>query len=641
MTISELIPVKGQNYTFNRVFEIYDAQFEMLRDYLLTLGDTVITETFTGSTERVITTSNIFNDGGVVVYKNDNILWVDEDYTTDESTSKVTLLVDRSIDDVIRVMILKSNFLQTSISSYITTLENQINKSEMVYNKAVALSSMFTEMKLRLDQKIEDYNKEKDSVEDLVSDLDLRMSQILNNYADMQELKTLVEAYYQRVSDIQESIEGISGLTPQELVDNEVVIARSGAATLGVRLDSLQYTFDSVDEMKACLYLKNGDICQFVDKDNGIKVYKVIDDLNSLDEGEIYVSLANGLYAYQRASSYDSLPVIKFEELEVSPLVVEKGTRVTRVTVRWRTNIPPDYVYFGETHFVADGYKNFGEGVVDVDISDNTEVIIKAISSTGYEAKNAIRFYFSEPVYYGVVEEQTIDSEVLNTTFTRMLEYQKDIKLDLDAGENEYIYIALPKSFNTDVYMDAWKGGFENSVELEHTNLSGYTETYEVFKSTYSNLGKVTVICDTEIQDPDYGEITLDEIIAKNYEDEFEEMNQRYDDMQVEMEEYKNEIIVQQQEHIEELENRMSEYESTLETTINEYKTQVETIQSAYDGLLAEMQRLERMFSTHVEMEVDGDTLILYGDVDPDGEEDLVGNWGVINGQQTEQQNGN
>lgn len=640
MTISELIPVKGQNYTFNKVFEIYDAQFEMLRDYLLTLGDTVLTETFTGSTESVITTANTFNEGGVIVYKNDGILWRDEDYTVDESTNTITLSVNRSSDDVIRVLILKSNFLQTSIASYITTLENQINKSEAVYNKAANLSSMLTEMKLRLDQKIDDYNREKDSVEGLVDDLDLRMTQVLNYYADMQDLKTAVEAYYQRVSDIQEGIEGISGLTPQELVDNEVVIARSGAATLGARLDSMQYTFNSSDEMKACVYLKDGDICQFVDRDNGIKVYKVVNSVDDIEEGVIYLNLVNGLYAYQMASSYDSMPVIKFEEIEVSPLVVEKGSTIAKTMVRWRTNTPPDYVYFGETRFKGvDGYKNFGEGEIEVNLTDNAEFLLKAISSTGYEAKETIRFLFSEPVYYGVLEESTVTSELLNESLTRILEYPEDIKFDLVAGEDEYIYVALPKSFSTEVYMDAWRGGFDAPVEIEHTNLSGHTETYEVFKSTYSNLGDVTIFCDTEKEEPYYERITLDDLITKNYEDKFIELNQRLDSMEEDIETYKRDIIEQQQEYLDELSQRMTELESTLESVVNEYKTQVDTVQNAYDGLVADMQRLINMFSTHVEMEVDGDTLILYGDVDPDGEEDLVGNWGNFNIQNNGQNN--
>ena len=533
------------------------------------------------------------------------------------------------------ILILKSNFLQTSISSYIATLENQINKSEMVYNKAVNLSSMFTEMKLRLDQKIEDYNREKDSVEGLVDDLDLRMSQVLNYYADMQELKTAVEAYYQRVSDIQEGIEGISGLTPQELVDNEVIVARSGAATLGTRLDSMQYTFDSSDEMKACLYLKDGDVCQFVDKDNGIKVYKVTSDVSDIEEGVEYLNLANGLYAYQRASSYDSIPAIKFETIEVSPLIVEKGATITNAMVRWKTNTPPDYVYLGETRFITDGYKNFGEGNAEVNLTDSTEITLRAISSTGYEAKEAIRFLFSEPVYYGVVEASSVvDSNFLNNVLTKILEYPEDIKVDLEAGENEYIYVALPKAFNSKVYMDAWKGGFDNSLEIEHTNSSGHTETYEVFKSTNKNLGSVTVFCDIDKPFVDYGTVTLEELIAKNYEDSFIALNQRFDSMEEQLSLFQSDVVEQQQEHLEELENRVAEYESEMENKLNEYKAQVEEVQGRYDSLVADMARLVRMFSTHVEMEVDGDTLILYGDVDPDGEEDLVGNWGTIDRQQ-------
>lgn len=534
MEIAEFTPVRGQGFIFDKVFKIYDAQFETLRSCILSLGDKLITETFTGNKDTVLTTKENFHKGSIVVYKNDNILWDDEDYTVDETYNQIHLLVDRTRDDVFRVMILHSNFLQTSINTYVQDLEKQVGKSSDTYNKASYLKSLLTEMEQRLDQKIEEYNKDKEDVEDAFTGLNERISDTLNYYADIQDMKVSVEACYKKVVDIQNAIEALSGLTPTELVDNEVVLARSGAATLGTRLDSLLYTFKSSDDLKSCLYLKDGDRCQFVDRDNGIKIYQVINTLDGVDEDIPSFKLANGLFAYQVATSFDTMPAIKIEEVEVSPTnIVEMGQSITTVFIRWRTNTPAYRVTLDSTKLKPDGKSIIGESEVDVNLTDNTVAKLTVTSSAGYSDEYDLKFYFSTPYYYGTSSVEDItDSDYINTKLTRVLDYDGKVKFDVDAGNDEYIYLVIPKTFVVDLYQDAWKGGFNDPVVINHVNSSGHEEEYLIYRSTYPNLGKVTVEALGDIPSPVFNEVNIKDLVVKNYNDYFVELSKQYNKMQ-------------------------------------------------------------------------------------------------------------
>ena len=65
-------------------------------------------------------------------------------------------------------------------------------------------------------------------------------------------------------------------------------------------------------------------------------------------------------------------------------------------------------------------------------------------------------------------------------------------------GENQYFFIAMPQSYNNSSELVGKAGGFETGFGLvssvEHTNSSGYTCTYNIYKSTNSNLGSFTFV---------------------------------------------------------------------------------------------------------------------------------------------------
>lgn len=392
-----LTKVEGQDYTFRDIFSIYDKQFQDLLNFILTQkGDIYTVEEFKDSTDKVLRLSESYQNGTVVVYINDIIQWKNEDYI--ESTDNtVTLINERLETDIIKVVIIQSNFLQNNLNSFLQVVKDKLAEMEEIKNKAEYLNNSFREFELRLEQKILEYNEEKDKVEELLatirdvqndiiekcnkieevyneldtiksdieniyediknkhsdftdkyeeikalavdisnikdeltsinddflskykdfitkyndfltkySDTSSMYSEILTIYEEIKKIKTSLDeinssintiyediktkadevqlntdksyTYYQDVVDLRNDIIDICDLTPEELVDNEVVLARSGAHILGDRLDQFAYYFEGIKKMQECLFLKAGDKCIVCDNDSNKTIYYYISD---------------------------------------------------------------------------------------------------------------------------------------------------------------------------------------------------------------------------------------------------------------------------------------------------------------------------------------------------------------------------
>lgn len=112
LIIPEFNTVNVNQMNFRQIFEIYDNQFNSLREILLKLGDKFIAQTFTGSTNQLLTLENTFDvgKGQVFVFFNGVVQWVNENYE-EETNQSIRLLFDRQETDEIKVVIVKSHFL--------------------------------------------------------------------------------------------------------------------------------------------------------------------------------------------------------------------------------------------------------------------------------------------------------------------------------------------------------------------------------------------------------------------------------------------------------------------------------------------------------------------------------------------------
>ena len=111
------------------------------------------------------------------------------------------------------------------------------------------------------------------------------------------------------------------------------------------------------------------------------------------------------------------------------------------------------------------------------------------------KATKATAITFLNGVYYGV---GTAAGDAINSDFvkglTKTLSGSKGKTFTVNATEGKYIYYALPHRLGTPVFfVGGFEGGFALAKTFSYTNPSGYTESYDVYKSTNAGLGSTTV----------------------------------------------------------------------------------------------------------------------------------------------------
>lgn len=166
MEIQEFSKVTGKGYNFKQVFQIYDRQFEVLRDFLLTLGDKYIVEEIAPGISSEIRLQNKYASGQLFLYLNNVLQWKGVDYEEVTPTT-LHLLFERTYEDELKVVIVRSNVMQSSIEAYINKLNNMIKTSNESYEKAQVIANTLTEFWIALEQRRKLYTD--DDVEAIVS----------------------------------------------------------------------------------------------------------------------------------------------------------------------------------------------------------------------------------------------------------------------------------------------------------------------------------------------------------------------------------------------------------------------------------------------------------------------------------------
>lgn len=98
--------------------------------------------------------------------------------------------------------------------------------------------------------------------------------------------------------------------------------------------------------------------------------------------------------------------------------------------------------------------------------------------------------------YYGVsniTDTSSMDSDFVKG-FTKNLVSGRTGSWSVTANAGQYIYFAIPDTFGTPVfYVGGFEGGFSKVKTFDFQNSSGYTASYNIYKSTNAGLGTTTV----------------------------------------------------------------------------------------------------------------------------------------------------
>lgn len=168
MEIKPFKTINGNGYSFKEIWKIYDEQFNILRDIILSLGDKYQVENFSGSDNKVITLNTPYNSNQVFVYCNGVLQWKDRDYR-ENSPTEIELLFDRKATDDVRIVTIKSNVIKNDLHQYLQDISSVVANAKEQYDSARNLESRLVELYSALQQTHSLYTN--NSTASLVTDL--------------------------------------------------------------------------------------------------------------------------------------------------------------------------------------------------------------------------------------------------------------------------------------------------------------------------------------------------------------------------------------------------------------------------------------------------------------------------------------
>ena len=187
---------------------------------------------------------------------------------------------------------------------------------------------------------------------------------------------------------------------------------------------------------------------------------------------------------------------INITSFTVDPVSAEVGSTVNTVVLKWDYNKTP-------ASLTLDG--------AELDVTLKTKTIenaglkaskkytLVATDERGSKSTKEANLYFLRTIYWGVGAAEggdvTVDSAFVLTLPGKTLTSTKARTITVNAGEGQYIYYAIPTSFGTPKFVvGGFEGGFDKVKTFQHTNASGYVESYDVWRSAKPNLGDTTVV---------------------------------------------------------------------------------------------------------------------------------------------------
>ena len=179
---------------------------------------------------------------------------------------------------------------------------------------------------------------------------------------------------------------------------------------------------------------------------------------------------------------------IAISNLSLSQSLVEIGGSVVGLRINWNANKPPITAYINGEE-IGSSENNY---IYPYEITQDKTFTLKVTDDRG-SAERSVSIKFANGKYYGTAQEGTYDSDFILSLNKEIVTNGKgNITVNCDNGQ--YVYYAIPTRFDTPRFsVGGFVGGFVLVDTIAFTNIYGYTEDYEIWKSENSNLGLVTI----------------------------------------------------------------------------------------------------------------------------------------------------
>lgn len=182
---------------------------------------------------------------------------------------------------------------------------------------------------------------------------------------------------------------------------------------------------------------------------------------------------------------------IKVTNFSVTPNIVEIGSVINSITLKWDTNFRVLTRQYLNDVEIPDITKR--SRTLDGPFTSSQTYTLKVEGDDGNSDIKTTELKFLNNIYYGTEKLHDINSSFINS-LSKVLTENKQKGFTVVSREQEYIYIALPVRFGEPKFtIISEEADFELITKFDHENSSGYVEEYAVYRTTNVHLGQTTI----------------------------------------------------------------------------------------------------------------------------------------------------
>lgn len=220
---------------------------------------------------------------------------------------------------------------------------------------------------------------------------------------------------------------------------------------------------------------------------NGVQVDTTFTESGKAADAKITGDRLNKIDGILENLLYKAIEITAFSN---NVNTAEMGSTVNNVTLSWKTNKTPTALTLDDDSIDT---SITSKALTALGLTANKTWTLKATDERNATSQKTTALNFYNGIYYGVALEASYDSAFI-LALTKVLSGTKARTITVNAGANQYIYYCLPSRLGTPSFnVGGFDGGFTKVITISFTNSSGYTESYDIWKSDNANLGSITV----------------------------------------------------------------------------------------------------------------------------------------------------
>lgn len=189
---------------------------------------------------------------------------------------------------------------------------------------------------------------------------------------------------------------------------------------------------------------------------------------------------------------------IAFSSASINKATNEIGSTVTDVTATWKLNKTPKTlkIQFGSEPQETLGNTVTTKSYTGKSVKTNTNIVLTATDDRNATVIRQLAIAFQPKAYWGIADNKpSYSSADILSLSNSALTTSRQRTISVNATVGKHIIYAIPSTFGTPVFnVGGFDGGFTKVGTVSHTNASGYTQNYDVWKSVNAGLGNVSVL---------------------------------------------------------------------------------------------------------------------------------------------------